>query len=89
MFMGSIALQVVAIHELGGTKADVGLIFSARAFLEVLVMFAFALRPSAAGNRSWISAGFLTFVLYFLTITRSPSVSVLLAAQVLRAVGRN
>jgi SET family sugar efflux transporter-like MFS transporter len=87
MFMGSIALPVVATHELGGTKADVGLIFSLCAFLEVPVMFAFVLRPSAAGARSWISAGFLAFMLYFLTITWSPSVSILLAAQVLRALG--
>ena len=87
MFLGSIALPLVATHELGGTKADVGLIFSVCAFLEVPVMFAFVLRPSAAGNRGWISAGFLAFVLYFLTITWSPTVSGLLAAQVLRAVG--
>jgi SET family sugar efflux transporter-like MFS transporter len=87
MFMGSIALPVVATHELGGTKADVGLIFSLCAFLEVPVMLAFVLRPSTAGTRSWISAGFLAFILYFLAITWSPSVSILLAAQVLRAVG--
>ena len=87
MFMGSIALPVVATHELGGTKADVGLMFSLCAFLEVPVMFAFVLRPSAAGGRDWITAGFLAFLLYFLTITWSPSVSGLLAAQVLRAVG--
>ncbi|MBV9731311.1 MAG: sugar efflux transporter [Verrucomicrobia bacterium] len=87
MFMGSIALPVVATHELGGTKADVGLMFSLCAFLEVPVMFAFVLRPSAAGSRGWIAAGFLAFLLYFLTITWSPSVSGLLAAQVLRAVG--
>jgi SET family sugar efflux transporter-like MFS transporter len=87
MFMGSIALPVVATHDLGGTKADVGLMFSICAFLEVPVMFAFVLRPSAAGNRGWIAAGFLAFVLYFLMTTWSPSVSVLLAAQVLRALG--
>jgi MFS transporter, SET family, sugar efflux transporter len=87
MFMGSIALPVVATHELGGTKADVGLIFSLCAFLEVPVMLAFVLRPSTAGTRSWISAGFLAFILYFVTITWSPSVAILLAAQVLRAVG--
>jgi SET family sugar efflux transporter-like MFS transporter len=87
MFMGSIALPVVATHELRGTKADVGLMFSLCAFLEVPVMFAFVLRPSAAGNHGWISAGFLAFALYFLTVTWSSSVSALLAAQVLRAVG--
>ena len=87
MFMGSIALPIVATHELGGTKADVGLIFSLCAFLEVPVMFAFVLRPSVAGNRRWISVGFLAFILYFLTITWGQSVAILLAAQVLRAVG--
>ena len=87
MFMGSIALPIVATHELGGTKADVGLIFSLCALLEVPVMFAFVLRPAVAGNRHWISAGFLAFILYFLTITWGPSVAILLAAQVLRAVG--
>jgi SET family sugar efflux transporter-like MFS transporter len=87
MFMGSIALPIVATHELGGTKADVGLIFSLCAFLEVPVMFAFVLRPSVAANRRWISVGFLAFILYFLTITWGPSVAILLAAQVLRAVG--
>jgi MFS transporter, SET family, sugar efflux transporter len=87
MFMGSIALPIVATHELGGTKADVGLIFSFCAFLEVPVMFAFVLRPSVATNRRWISIGFLAFILYFLTITWGPSVAILLAAQVLRAVG--
>jgi len=87
MFMGSIALPIVATHELGGTKADVGLIFGLCAFLEVPVMLAFVLRPSVAGNRRWISVGFLAFILYFLTITWGPSVAILLAAQVLRAVG--
>ena len=76
MFMGSIALPIVATHELGGTKADVGLIFSLCAFLEVPVMFAFVLRPSVAGNRRWISVGFLAFILYFLTITWGPSVAI-------------
>ncbi len=87
MFMGSFALPIVATHELGGTKADVGLIFSLCAFLEVPVMFAFVLRPSVAANRRWISIGFLAFILYFLTITWGSSVAILLAAQVLRAVG--
>ena len=87
MFMGSIALPVVATHELGGTKADVGLMFSLCALLEVPVMFAFVLRPSAAGSYGWISAGFLALMAYFLVIVWGPSVSVLLAAQILRAIG--
>jgi MFS transporter, SET family, sugar efflux transporter len=87
MFMGSIALPIVATQELRGTKADVGLIFSVCAFLEVLVMFTFVIRPSKAGSGCWILFGFLAFILYFLAATWSPSTAVLLGAQVLRAVG--
>jgi SET family sugar efflux transporter-like MFS transporter len=87
MFMGSIALPIVATQELGGTNRDVGLIFSVCAFLEVLVMLAFVLRPSISGTRRWLSAGFVAFVLYFLVITWGPSVATLLLAQVLRAIG--
>jgi SET family sugar efflux transporter-like MFS transporter len=87
MFMGSIALPIVATQKLGGTNGDVGLIFSVCAFLEVLVMLAFVLRPSISGTRRWLSAGFVAFVLYFLVITWAPSVAILLLAQVLRAIG--
>jgi SET family sugar efflux transporter-like MFS transporter len=87
MFMGSIALPIVATQELGGTNGDVGLIFSVCAFLEVLVMLAFVLRPSSSETRRWLSAGFVAFVLYFLVINWAPSVALLLLAQVLRAIG--
>jgi SET family sugar efflux transporter-like MFS transporter len=84
MFMGSIALPIVTTHDLRGTKADVGLIFSVCASLEVLVMFTFVIRPSKAGSRRWISFGFLAFMLYFLVAAWSSSVAVILGAQVLR-----
>jgi len=87
MFLGSIALPIVVTHNVGGTKGDVGLIFSVCAFLEVLVMGAFVLRPSSPGNRGWISAGFVAFVLYFLAVTWAPSTAIFLIAQVLRAIG--
>jgi MFS transporter, SET family, sugar efflux transporter len=87
MFMGSIALPIVATHELRGSKADVGLIFSVCAFLEAIVMFLFVLRPSNAGSRRWISIGFLAFLTYFLVTTWAPSVAILLVAQLLRAAG--
>lgn len=87
MFMGSIALPIVATQELGGTNGDVGLIFSVCAFLEVLVMLVFVLRPSSSETRRWLSAGFVAFVLYFLVINWAPSVALFLLAQVLRAIG--
>ena len=87
MFMGSIALPIVVTRELNGTNADVGFIFSLCAFLEVLVMLVFVLRPSSSGDSHWIAGGFLAFILYFLVITWASSVPVLMGAQVLRAVG--
>ena len=87
MFMGSIALPIVATQKLGGTNADIGLIFSVCAFLEVLVMLTFVLRPSISGTRRWLSAGFVAFVLYFLAITWAPSVAILLLAQALCTIG--
>jgi hypothetical protein len=84
--MGSIALPIGVTHNVGGTKGDVGLIFSVYAFLEVLVMGTFVLRPSSPGNRGWISAGFAAFVLYFLAVNWAPSTAIFLIAQVLRAI---
>ena len=87
MFMGSIALPIVTIRDVAGTRVDVGLLFSVCAFLEVLVMFAFVLHPSTPGNRAWILAGFVAFMLCFVAAACAPSVPMLLAAQLLRAVG--
>lgn len=87
VFMGSIALPIMVTRDLGGTKADVGAIFSVCAFLEILVMLTFVIRPSRPGERGWLSAGFVAFVLYFLVIARAPSVTAILAAQLLRAIG--
>src|ERR1700716_3085327 len=56
MFMGSIALPIVATHELGGTKGYVGLIFALCPSLELLVMLTFFFRPSVSGTRRWLSA---------------------------------
>jgi MFS transporter, SET family, sugar efflux transporter len=87
MFMGSIALPIVVTRDLGGTKSDVGLIFSVCALLEVLVLLKFVLRPSTLGYHRWLSRGFVCFLLYFLTIFFLPSITVLFVGQVLRAAG--
>ncbi len=86
MIMGSIALPIVVTRDLGGTKSDVGLIFSVCAFLEVLVLLKFVLRPSTRGYQRWLSRGFICFLLYFLTIIFWPSIAVLFVAQAFRAV---
>jgi SET family sugar efflux transporter-like MFS transporter len=38
------------------------------------------------GSRKWLSAGFLAFALYFAAIAIAPSVTMVLAAQTIRAV---
>jgi MFS transporter, SET family, sugar efflux transporter len=87
MFMGSIALPIVVTRDLGGTKSEVGLIFSVCALLEVLVLLRFVLHPSTQRYQRWLSRGFVCFLLYFLTIFFLPSIAVLFVAQVLRAAG--
>lgn len=87
MFMGSIVLPIVVTRDLGGTKSDVGLIFSLCALMEVLFLLKFVLRPSTQGYQRWLSRGFVCFLLYFLTIFFLPSVAVLFVAQALRAAG--
>ena len=86
MFMGSVALSISVTHTMGGTKQDVGHAFSLCAFLEVIVMMGFVIRPVNTESRAWMSAGFAAFVIYFATIAVAPSVDIVLAAQAIRAV---
>ncbi len=86
MFMGSIAMSISMIHDMGGDKRDVGHAFSLCAFLEVFVMMVFVARPVDAKNPVWMAAGFAAFVLYFAALIFAPSVTVVLAAQAIRAV---
>jgi len=86
MFLGSVALPVVVTGELGGSRADVGLLFSLCAFLEVLVMAAFALRRSALADYRWLHAGFAFFILYFVLAYFAGTTAMMFAAQLPRAV---
>ncbi len=86
MFMGSVALSISVTHDMGGEKQDVGHAFSLCAFLEVLVMSVFVIRPVNSSSRAWMSAGFAAFILYFAVIALVPTVTVVLAAQAIRAV---
>lgn len=87
MFMGSIALSISVTHDMGGSKEDVGHAFSLCAFLEVFVMMGFVARPVDPKNPVWMAAGFVGFAAYFVVMAFAPSVTVVLAAQALRAVG--
>lgn len=86
MFLGSNAMPIVTTAELGGSKTDVGLIFSLCAFLEVLVLATFALRPSGRTNYGGLYLGFIVFIVYFAVMFAAGSLAVVLAAQLARAI---
>lgn len=87
MSMGVVALPVVVTRDLHGTMGDVGLIASLSAMLEVPVMAAVAWRPATVGSYGGLVVGFLAFVTFFLLSAWMPSVTGMVAVQVLRAVG--
>jgi MFS transporter, SET family, sugar efflux transporter len=87
MFMGSIPLPIVLTGALGGTETDVGLAFSLCAALEIVVMGALIWRPLKRGERPAIVVGFAAFAAYFIALALARSVSAVLWAQILRAVG--
>ncbi|MEZ2224462.1 MFS transporter [Rhizobium sp. RCC_161_2] len=87
MFMGSTALSIVVVNDLGASERDVGLMFSLCAAVEVIVMALFIVLPSKRANRSLLVAGFAIFSLYFLSVALIPLLQVLYGAQILRAIG--
>ncbi len=86
MFMGSIALSITVVEQLGGHEPDVGLMFSLCAAIEVVVMGAFVVWPTRGSRQRWLILGFALFVLYFLVLAAFPSLAVAYWAQILRAV---
>jgi SET family sugar efflux transporter-like MFS transporter len=87
MFLGSIPLAIVITTSLGGAKSDVGWAYSLCAALEIVVMGAIIWRPLKRAERPAIVVGFAVFVAYFVALALARSVSAVLWAQILRAVG--
>lgn len=86
MFMGSIALSITIVTELGGSETDVGLMFSLCAAIEVLVMGAFVGWPTRGSRQRWMLVGFAIFALYFLLLALFPTLAMAYWAQIVRAV---
>lgn len=86
MFMGSNALSIVTLSTLHGSEADVGLLFSLCAAIEVVVMGAFVVWPVHRGDRWLLLIGFTIFAAYFLSVVLLPTLATLYWAQILRAV---
>lgn len=85
MFMGSNAMSIVVIEELG-TATDVGLLFSLCAALEVLVMAVFVVRPVEGDTRWLLLVGFVLFALYFVMPIIWPTLASLYWGQIPRAI---
>lgn len=87
MFMGSNAMSIVTVRELSGSEADVGLLFSLCAAIEVLVMAVFIVRPLKRAGRGLVLIGLVVFAAYFLANLIVPSLTMMYLSQLLRAVG--
>ena len=85
MFMGSNAMSIVVIEELG-TATDVGLLFSLCAALEVLVMAVFVVRPVEGDTRWLLLLGFALFALYVVMPIIWPTLASLYWGQIPRAI---
>lgn len=85
MFMGSNAMSIIVVTELG-TETDVGLLFSLCAALEVVVMSLFVVRPVDGTNRGLLLLGFALFAVYFLMPLMWPTLASLYWGQIPRAI---
>ena len=84
MFMGSNAMSITVVRELG-SETDVGLLFSLCAALEVLVMGLFVVRPMRRVSVPLLALGFTLFAGYFLMALVWPTLLSLYLGQILRA----
>ncbi len=84
MFMGSNAMSIVVVRELG-SETDVGLLFSLCAAIEVLVMGLFVVRPMARVSVPLLVFGFALFAAYFLMALLWPTLLSLYLGQIPRA----
>jgi len=84
MFMGSNAMSITVVQELG-SETDVGLLFSLCAALEVMVMGVFVVRPMARVSVPLMVLGFALFATYFLMALLWPTLLSLYLGQIPRA----
>lgn len=86
MFMGSIALAIITVTQLGGNDTDVGLLLSLCAAIEVVVMGAFVAWPTRGSRQRWMLLGYGLFALYFVLLALFPSLAMAYWAQLPRAL---
>lgn len=84
MFMGSNAMSILVVRELG-SETDVGLLFSLCAALEVVVMGLFVVRPTKGASHGLLFVGFLLFAVYFAMALFWPTLLSLYLGQIPRA----
>ncbi len=84
MFMGSNAMSIVVVRELG-SETDVGLLFSLCAAIEVVVMGLFVVRPMQRASVPLLALGFALFAAYFAMALIWPTLLSLYLGQIPRA----
>jgi SET family sugar efflux transporter-like MFS transporter len=84
MFMGSNAMSIVVVRELG-SETDVGLLFSLCAAIEVVVMGLFVVRPMQRASVPLLALGFALFAGYFAMALLWPTLLSLYLGQIPRA----
>jgi SET family sugar efflux transporter-like MFS transporter len=87
LFSGSIVLPLYVTGELDRPNSDVGLMFSVCALVEVPSALALMVLPPRISRRWVIQLGMGLLVGYFVLITASTTIMVLVLAQVARGIG--
>jgi MFS transporter, SET family, sugar efflux transporter len=87
VFAGSLALPLFVTRGLHEQAAAVGVLFSVCAAVEVVATLGLAVVPARVSQRALILGGFGSLVCYNAMTAVAPGMPVLVAAQVLRAVG--
>jgi SET family sugar efflux transporter-like MFS transporter len=86
MFCGSIVLPLFVTRTLGFAEADVGLLFSICAVVEIPAALALLLLPPDAPLERWIGFGMALFVAYFWVMGVTADHTLLMAVQAARGV---
>jgi SET family sugar efflux transporter-like MFS transporter len=86
MLSGSIVLPLYVTRTLARPDSDVGLLFSVCALVEIPAALATMLLPARVAKRAVIVLGMLLFAAYFVLVSISSSMPLLVGTQVARGV---
>jgi SET family sugar efflux transporter-like MFS transporter len=86
MLAGSVVLPLYVTRTLQQPESDVGVLFSVCALVEIPAALALMLLPAGSRTHRLILLGMLLFTLYFVLVSASATMPLLVATQVVRGV---